>query len=224
MKSKPILFSGSMVRAILAGKKHQTRRVINRLSGFGPITEFRQSTTRGYDYTFRDRRACWNDLRKERVMDCCPHGQAGDELWCREAWNVYHVSKDEFGNAELDEPYTYIPQNRQRRGSIEYRADDQLDGPWRPSIHMPRWASRITLMVTDVRVERLQEISDRAAIAEGIESTPHGWRLYGHGFTSSPIASFRSLWELINGAGSWEQNSWVWVISFERVHEKNTNQ
>ena len=107
-----------------------------------------------------------------------------------------------------------------------YRATESAPDTlrWIPAIHMFRWASRITLEITSVRVERLQDISEADAIAEGIEervfgSDPCRWRVYGvpDTFTSCPVTSYQSLWEFINGAGSWETNPWAWVVEFRRL-------
>jgi hypothetical protein len=154
--------------------------------------------------------------RRVRFVFGCPYGQPGDRLWVRESW------------ARDDED-----------GQVMYRADigrdvcadaweqGRIEGvpryKWKPSIHMPRWASRILLEVTSVRVERLQDISESDALAEGV--TPK-WEpgcsgrlmdAFG-GFSFRPAASaYAELWEQINGPGSWDTNPWVWVIEFKRV-------
>lgn len=143
----------------------------------------------------------------------CPYGQPGDRLWVRESWRVC-------GGCE----YEY----QQDHSQVMYRATHQEDGfplgwesyKWRPSIHMPRWASRINLEITAVRVERLADISKDDAMAEGIVIQPDG----GFGLADSthynfsdPTDSYASLWESINGAGSWFANPWVWVVEFKRV-------
>ncbi|WP_250451153.1 hypothetical protein [Caballeronia sp. ATUFL_M2_KS44] len=119
----------------------------------------------------------------------------------------------------------YVPDQEYCR-RVEYQATHAKDSePWRPSIHMPRWASRVTLEVTGVRVERLQDISPEDCIAEGIEFSrasfmPHGFRLYGepgNTFCTDPIASYRSLCESINGDGAWDSNAWVWVVEFKVI-------
>jgi hypothetical protein len=127
----------------------------------------------------------------------CPYGAPGDLLWVRETW-AGHAS------------------------GVDYAADFAAvsrpqAGPWRPSIHMPRWASRITLRITDIRVERLQDISEDDARAEGAEPcTSTGW----HGQNIVVMTArelFAELWNKINGPGAWNENPWVWAISFERV-------
>ena len=134
----------------------------------------------------------------------CPYGAPGDTLWVRETW-ARHAS------------------------GVDYAADFAAvsrpqAGPWRPSIHMPRWASRITLRITDVRVERLQDISEDDAVAEGVAleryvpvSDSAGKHGSGEAEPTDPVAEYRDLWNHINGPDAWEANPWVWVISFERV-------
>lgn len=195
MTERPILFSGPMVRALLDGTKTQTRRVCK------PANEHALSYVVG---PFEER----GDLTAGRFGDeegnltfPCPYGRLGDSLWVRE-------SVADIG------------------ARLTYRADTD-DGAhckvkrWTPSIHMPRWASRILLEITNVRVERLQDISEKDAVAEGIARTKAGfWSLYGQrdvDGTFSPRASYRALWESINGAGSWDANPWVWVVEFKKV-------
>lgn len=136
----------------------------------------------------------------------CPYGKAGDRLWVKETFR------------ENEPPSGFIYRASEVEISYTYKTS------WKPSIFMPRRASRITLEVAAVRVERLQEISDEDAIAEGIEwgvwdekLGVEGWRMYlGVGTTNAPRLSYRTLWESINGAGSWDANPWVWVITFRR--------
>ena len=202
MKQRPILFSAPMVRAILEGRKTQTRRFINSLSGFSKISEFGKSNTPGFDWCFRDLNMRWNEFTNHRLLWKCPYGQPGDNLWVRETW------AHEYGGGYL------------------YRASHshmKPDGNWKPSIHMPRAASRILLKITDVRVERLNDISEWDAIDEGLEMVdgPDGIKYYGnYGDNNAdtalhPIESFRTLWEAINGPGSWIKNPFVWVIEFK---------
>lgn len=198
MRERPILFSAPMVLAILAGTKTQTRRIV-----------------KARDLEWMD---VHQGLREPDNAERCPYGQpGGDRLYVRETWAAPH--------AYDHLPPRLIPQDAR----IHYAATEDRGGLlWRPSIHMPRWASRITLEVTDVRVERLQDISEKDAQAEGIERTEDFfgcpcWRVYGEPdgadvvAPDDPIGSYRSLWELINGPGSWEQNPFVWVINFRRV-------
>jgi hypothetical protein len=208
MKEIPILFAAAMVRALLALLKKMTRREVNKLVGFGKITEFGKSDTCGYDWHFRDKLGCWNDLTHEKLLAACPYGRVGDRLWVRET--ISH--------------YTHVE-------GVWYWADGNIaahdcDRPITPSIHMPRWASRLLLEVLEVRVEQLQNISEEDAIAEGIEHNPQldplgpcKYRHYGKPNTGTFPAtnSFRTLWESINGKGSWDANPWVWVITFKVI-------
>ncbi len=162
-----------MVRAILEGRKTQTRRIVKSRykDRFGWGTA--QPLILGDE-------ECFNSRYK------CPYGKPGDRLWVRETW------------CPDVEPYTF-----------RYKADgDEPLERWRPSIHIPRWASRITLEVVSVRVERLQNISEDDALAEGITLVERG---------TSPVDQFNKLWESINGPGSWEANPWVWVVEFKRI-------
>lgn len=136
----------------------------------------------------------------------CPYGLIGDRLWVKETFRPQ------------DGMTTYC----QHQDEIEYRADgdrpkEPTDCHWKPSIFMPRWASRITLEITGVRVERLNEISEEDAIAEGVEPLSHGFKNYLGADLQCGDArmSYMSLWESINGAGSWAKNPWVWCISFQ---------
>lgn len=199
MKERPILFSGAMVRAILDGTKTQTRRVISNVATIGRVTEFGRSDTTGYDWTMRDSRLRWNDLRHKQLIDRCPYGQPGDRLWVRETFQRFTDDGEILYKAG---PAGFEAMN-------ELKRDECPEARWRPAIHMPRWASRITLEVTGVRVERLQEISGADAVAEGVRS-----RLPDNGIA---VAEYRDLWEGINGAESWSANPWVWVIEFEVV-------
>jgi hypothetical protein len=215
MRERPILFSGPMVRAILAGTKTQTRRVVK------PQPEAQHG---GEPYWFIGGYRAWqyrstdDVLRKGGNTLRCPYGAPGDRLWVREAWQA--LDGNERARRIMTEP-------NPSRGWLEYAATvpEGYEPPprWRPSIHMPRWASRITLEVTGVRVERLQDISSNDAIAEGIEPCPRGgeWRNYLDSAPNrdalTPRVSFRSLWESINGPGSWEANPYVWAVSFREV-------
>lgn len=194
MKEKPILFSAPMVRAILEGRKTQTRRVIKNTG----------------TYAIEDHHGIITAKRERAALATqCRYGQPGDRLWVRETWQGPILESEE----HFDE-WREAPDLFRKPGFCAYRATDTLDAVdedgkelgWRPSIHMPRWASRITLEIAAVRVERLQDISADDSIAEGSAGHPDG-----------PWHAYRSLWTLINGAGSWEANPWVWVVEFNRV-------
>lgn len=191
MKERPILFSGAMVRALLAGTKTQTRRVVKPL----PITLNRDTNSLEVD----DENIANGRFAKQVP---CPYGQTGDRLWVRETWaygiHAMAAKRDENG------PFVYAAE-----GTTQGRLCDR----WRPSIYMPRWASRITLEITDVRVERLQDISPDDCIAEGAWPIAH--RELGRGHEA--VATYQTLWESINGPGSWDANPWVWVVEFRRI-------
>lgn len=207
MKERPILFSGPMVRAILDGRKTVTRRIVG-------LDTLKPSETPGYDWTFRgqapvrtiagQRRhagGCWQDLKAAKLMALCPHGAPGDRLWVRETWASPHT----FDSA--------APREIPRGATVHYAATADLGGPaglggllGRPSIFMPRWASRITLDVTAVHVERLQAITEADAIAEGCEVD---------GDHAHARDNFVALWDGLNAdLAPWASNPWVWVVSF----------
>lgn len=208
--TRPVLFSAPMVRELLAGKKTQTRRVVkgNPIGMTSFIGRDNKPTHRfGVHYTH------------ERVINkhvACPYGVPGDKLWVRETWATW-ASVDNLSPSE-----TGVIDAKEIR--LWYRSDGCCSGvnrgqmgKWRPSIHMPRWASRITLEITDVRVEKLTAISEIDAAAEGIPVDNPRDLSEEYGNASYLIQRFSALWETINGAGSWEANPWVWVLEFRRV-------
>lgn len=218
MTARPIIFSAPMIRALLAGEKTQTRRIVKPQ----PPRDHSPLVVGRFCPTVIDR---WGEeLPGDEVFGVttedgewctrCPYGQPGDLLWVRETWGAWpHM----MGGIQLD--------------SLRYRADGEYQDEhgawcWRPSIHMPRWASRLTLRITDVRVQRLQDISTEEAFAEGIEridaycgaiQLPHG-KSY-----STARGAFRSLWTTIHGPDSWSANPWVWALTFE-VIRKNVDE
>lgn len=178
---RPILFRGPMVRAILQGRKTQTRRVVKNLD---LIEDWDMLDGRTVDVGFSDEYGDWH-----KTADACPYGQPGDRLWVRECFGLH---------------YGYV-----------YRATNKTapSGGWKPSIHMPRAASRITLEIVSVRVEMVQEITDEDALAEGV--TLRGCTR----FEGEPVLEYKYLWDSINskrGYG-WVCNPLVWVIEFRRV-------
>lgn len=216
MKERPILFSGSMVRAILDGRKTQTRRVVKpadlaRVGADGVELWTGFMGWQPADIVLADQSLSTNTQTR------CPYGQPGDRLWVREAFSGPHCMEAWNGNAAVP------PSKWATCSSIWYWADGNPDaGDWtrpRPSIHMPRWASRITLEITGVRVERLNDCSEADAIAEGIVPRPGAdgeWAHYADtGLSTDAIGSYRSLWEQINGPASWDDNPWVWVVEFQ---------
>lgn len=212
VRERPILFSGPMVKAILAGRKTQTRRIVSRVSGFGSVRQFNVSITPGYDWQFRCRRGLWQDVRMEQLLGWCPYGQVGDRLWVRETWARSRnnwLYRADAGNgtkpSELVDDWDW-----------DYSCCDI----WRPSIHMPRRAARLFLEVTGVRVERLRDISESNAIAEGAteavnpEYDPSD---PGDNLPHSHKSVFAELWKKINGPESWDANPWVWVVEFQKT-------
>ncbi|HIH9739945.1 TPA: morphogenetic protein [Klebsiella pneumoniae] len=199
MKERGMIFNAEMVRAILDGRKTQTRRIM----APQPADDierciFPNPEAIGWKSSLRHKHG-------STTAHFCHYGKPGDRIWVRETWNKYG-------------------------GLLTYRADhDWIDdmrketvctAKWVPSIHMPRWASRILLEITDVRVERLNSISQEDAQAEGLELT--GWRpTYSDpdsgGEVMTPYDNFAELWSSIYGDESWQANPWVWVIEFKRV-------
>lgn len=220
MKERPILFSAPMVRALLAGQKMQTRRV-NKVACEEPAEAWR---TDGHGTWYAVSRLATSAGIGVPVSDFvpCPYGQPGDRLWVRETWApceadgtpfVYRADQDDDGSV----PYLVSGAGGFGGGVGSYRPDR-----WRPSIHMPRAASRITLEIKMVRVERLQDISEADAQAEGVglfipdHTTPAAaMALCNAGRPCA--AAFCVLWHAINGATSWDQNPWLWCLSFERA-------
>ncbi|HFT7982104.1 TPA: hypothetical protein ACU9Z7_001360 [Pseudomonas aeruginosa] len=203
-RERPILFNDQMVRAILDGRKTVTRRVMKP-----------QPVLDGHFWTYGG--AGWSDrinsltpVAGHSLAARCPYGQPGDRLWVREAWAC-----------------TLVAQAPGEEWVVYREGDNRTDygGPWKPSIHMPRWASRILLEITAVRVERLQDISEEQAEAEGTQGcVPYCQSPYDS--DGAPACdcmnltykeSFQALWSSINGAASWDANPWVWVVEFKRV-------
>lgn len=236
MKERPVLFNGDMVRAILDGRKTQTRRVMKTQpsANFSPMNMALE-----LDYTARwftpgvvDKDGYLQPAKKQMfgVADedegyACPLGAVGDRLWVRETWQAIHDSLDEFGY--VDER-TYAPSILKEKDSYwhtvfaeSYGEENREDRgfPWRPAIHMPRWASRILLEITSVRVKRLQDISEEDAKAEGVAPSAHA--------ITPPEAIYRvgflNLWCSIYGEESWQANPWCWVIEFRRMETGNGN-
>lgn len=215
MPERPILFSAPMVRAILAGTKTQTRRVVRKqFAADAIVAEVAAETPEGWQTTghsglwWDDGGACYDDAVR------CPYGIPGDRLWVRETWGLFKKTPDRHVHACM---------RGDRRGDgfePHYRATDTWEipsGAWRPSIHMPRWASRILLEVTAVRVERLQAISEADALAEGVTDQRSIVLRADGSEIRGPVAEYAVLWESINGSGSWDDNPWTWVITFKRA-------
>ncbi len=215
IKERPIPFSAPMVRTLLAGTKTQTRRIIKdldhaeqvklRIDSHGGLFTYIGDLGDGHD----DEPDMWMPVADgfDHVYGC-PYGRPGARLWVREA----------------------IALNYSGHGKHGYRADwtstaaDVCSEPkWTPSIHMPRSASRITLEITDVRVQRLQDISDYDVANEGITERGGWWEGATHSVKGTPkvfnrpVDAFHDLWDSINGPGAWDLNPWVWALTFKRV-------
>lgn len=235
MKKRPILYSAPMVVAILDGRKTQTRRAIKsparnmQKQGHQVIRRNPDNDPwyKDHIWSMRVDGGSWADYTHERFLQLCHYGAVGDRLWVREAWRV---------TSKLDD----ISPNQLPEGiGVEYPATrhiNNLEGRKRPSIHMPRSLSRILTEVTDIRVQRLQDITPEEAKAEGLKcmskdgltvkfgipdldgypgTDNHGWPWQEWEF--DPVMAYKRLWEKINGKGSWDKNPWVWVIEFRKI-------
>ncbi|HEJ8096843.1 TPA: ASCH domain-containing protein [Serratia marcescens] len=220
MKERPVIFNGEMVRAIIDGRKTQTRRVMKpqpepcyRGGHWWPSNAFK--TMLHIEEQMQNGQGGWKGL----AGDACPFGQIGDRLWVRETFMDLTGTGIEATTGKF-EGFAYRADTPAGSYGDEVRKDYGLK--WTPSLHMPRKACRILLEITAVRVERLNDISQEDAQAEGMELT--GWiPSYSNpdnaGFdeTFTPYDNFAMLWESIYGAESWIANPWVWVIEFRRV-------
>lgn len=228
VKERPILFSAPMVRAILEGRKTVTRRVCKPQPSANAHTTCASGNPMG----------AWWETGKDIIR--CPYGKPGERLWVRETWSDVNLQGapgiayradgdvrdlmedasflDEDGAFNYDDP-------RSKPYNFACWSEDLLggkEGRWRPSIHIPRWASRILLEITAVRVERLQDISEDQAKAEGVRLyTDHAelgewWHVDGiDTYSADPRKSFELLWSSVGG--DWVANPWVWVVEFKRV-------
>jgi hypothetical protein len=243
MKFIPILFSTEMVQAILDGRKTMTRRVIKTPNTFKP---WNANINDAYDSIQSDDKGevsflvagdqGWTDWSK------CPYGKVGDVLWVRESWMILDTEvcdseifdKDGFPTDEYQIQVSYKDGIRKWcKVSEEFydRMNEKIDffeqegERWSPSIHMPKSACRIFLKITNIRVERLQDITDKDAISEGIQeftkdNTVLKYGLDGWNWSEMPRKAkdgFLKLWESINGKESLNSNTWVWVIEFEKI-------
>jgi hypothetical protein len=218
----PILFSAPAVRALLDGSKMQTRRIIHPQPNLSPegnlMGEWLRKPLGG--------------LLLPKLRDItmhCPYGQPGDRLWVRETAHCdYRGETPPEGKGTIGVAYkagglgkmqSYALADRDLYPwfpNISHNANNHMR--WAPAIHMPRWASRILLEIVSVRVERLNDISEADARAEGVTIEDRHMNGYCAGeFTPPSIRAFRELWESINGADSWTANPWLWVVEFKRV-------
>jgi hypothetical protein len=217
-KECPILFSAPMVRAILDGSKTQTRRSLRVQPPAGALSVER--------YHHPDPRDHFYAIDGQGIMAGfsvpCPYGQPADHhwypeadrLWVREAFcPIYPQDLSYNGGQPIEHDYAATYKHGNRLGD-----HIGVKKTWKPSIHMPRCASRINLEITGVRVERLQSISERDSLAEGVTIEPHhSWGYCAGEFLPPAMRAYRDLWKSINAPGSWEANPWVWVIEFRRV-------
>lgn len=211
MKERGMIFNGEMVRAILDGRKTQTRRIMkNQPAGDYPETP---ALIRNVGTGFQ-----WHGLYGESSIFNCPLGSIGERIWVRETYQgpLFDYEQMESyleDSSKFEKPDFCVYRADGNPAPEFYDADDNLHCGWRPSIHMPRWASRITLKITDVRVERLNAISEEDAQAEGVQ--PACYEI------TPPEAAYRvsfgEVWRGIYGEESWVANPWVWVIEFKRV-------
>ncbi|AKL08552.1 MULTISPECIES: ASCH domain-containing protein [Klebsiella] len=197
MIERGMIFNAEMVRAILDGRKTQTRRIVK----LQPDEDGLAKVTNGP----------WVDTSERNYR--CPFGDVGDRIWVRETWAEAGASAPNLKLYRANYP-EHVPSHYENvPPANEIR--------WTPSIHMPRWASRILLEITDVRVERLNAINERDAQAEGVGKLRGGfWQHYQPGWTQHQLSargSFVTLWKSIYGEESWNSNPWVWVVEFKRI-------
>lgn len=214
INERPILFSAPMIEAIRAGKKTQTRRVVKPQpvgdNGTGrwafTVSSTEKASVGTWDFSIVDDAGNtrtdrgWEQSLVEHLK--CPYGHPGDKLWVRETWAL--VPRTAYARSE---GVQQVLRPGDDHDAAVYRADWDRSAPgrWRPSIHMPRWASRITLEIVGVRVERLQSISNEDATAEGVI------------FGCDSRDWYAELWDEINAkrGHSWESDPYVWVVEFK---------
>lgn len=219
MKERPILFNPHEVINTLDGRQTQFRRVVKNRSNCPDFYAHRpDDPCHPYPYYFRRADAVWDSFKtiEELAAKYCPFGQVGDHLWVRESFTYWE--DDEFGGDYLE----YRTGHRRSLGDWEHPHpiyDHCIGrfGKWTSPVAMPRWASRIILENTGVRIERLQDISEEDAIAEGIiELANREFSLNGGQFRANyAVGSFRQLWDSINKKHPWANNPWVWVVDFK---------
>lgn len=232
MKERPILFSAAMVQALLAGSKTQTRRIaklVATLPDGGGWQALRKPGTHTclplVDGKFQWKPAAGDGWREyPNIGEYCPYGQVGDQLWVRETTCIapkQFAFPDETCVKDYEGEWRYV----------SYKADGFAEDAmrdyglkWTPSIHVPKWASRITLEITNVRCERLQDISESDAMAEGVHEFKCPQMSYFHSRKEAPTEdhflipgmAYMDLWNSINGPESWKSNPFVWVVEFRR--------
>lgn len=216
MKERGMIFNGEMVRAILGGQKTQTRRIVNW-----------RGLSEGLNLNFSGLRVCeypkgWvieSEIRSSTEWRCqptpCPFGAVGNRIWVRETFqgplfDFEQMEAYQEDSSKFKKPEFCVYKADGKPAPEFFDADENLHCCWRPSIHMPRWASRLTLEITDVRVERLNDISEEDARSEGISGSS----------ARDVKEAYTALWRTIYGAESWQSNPWVWVVEFKRIGER----
>lgn len=235
MKQKPILFSTPMVQAILAGRKTQTRRILTpQPVAQGAVETFCKAGPGSVDA--KDLTAA--DIEMDQLFQRCPYGQPGDVLWVREGHYRYGhwVEKEGVFTPTGRQKWMFVPLTDEvlYEAPASFRKGMHNKDPHTSAWHkrlarfMPRHTARMFLQVTDRRVERLQNITETDAIAEGIQKHTGGYatnyrqpnaKSYLDGYSYSAQEEFKKLWGSINGADSWQANPWVWAVSFERIEK-----
>ena len=218
-RERPIIFSANMVRAILDGRKTQTRRVVKPQPLPIPGDVPPAPGDNGWWWSCNAARSM---IQMREMPSFCPYGTSGDRLWVRETWQARHVSIDpETGYRDDVWAAESIPKSNESGywgvayAATDESAEDHKDDrgfAWRPSVHMPRWAARILLEITQVRVERLQDISEDDVQAEGCTGSPFG--------PAADKMLFPTLWDSINKATPWESDPWVWALSFKVIETR----
>lgn len=227
MKERPILFSAEMVRAILEGRKTQTRREIkfDKEMFADPTFSYGENGHSGAGYYVSE----YEYPEEGSDFVKCPYGKVGDRLWVRETFfeEVHPDTVQPIGKYHYAATCDYEVMKVDGDGWQQFRKNGDEASPWKSPLFMPRHASRITLEITNVRVERLQDISEEDAIAEGakdlninffrkVENLPEKWPTKD---LDSPRFDFATLWQSIKGEGSWAKNPWVWVIEFKPISQ-----
>ncbi|WP_336766873.1 hypothetical protein [Pantoea ananatis] len=219
MKERPILLNAEMVRAVLDGRKTQTRRVIqspakNMQANGQKVIDYREPGDKWYGehvFSMLNQSGTWCDYTKEQLLAKCPFGEVGDRLWVRETFRVHSRATDVATLVyKASERQSWTEQTH--RVPVSVCNKPAVIEKWTPSIHMPRWASRITLEITGVRVERLASISNEDAAKEGYPANPEPY-----GGQMDRWLWFRQLWDGIYPEQSFKRDPWVWVIEFKRL-------
>lgn len=223
VKERPVLFKGAMVAAVLNETKTETRRLVKCLEPDEEFGYFMPKPPRLRERNDTGCAYCKNPATSTLLLELCPYGKPGERLWVRETFHAYGSWEKRFNEKKQNQEWHFVDQTLlfdyayahdvPQTNHKPKRADGL--GWWkRPSIHMPRVASRILLEITSVRVERLQDISYEDALAEGV------WRPTA-GLVGMPgysaINAYKELWNSINGPAAWDLNPWVWRVAFRRV-------